>query len=500
MDLPSSGWYPDPYGTPRLLRWWDGSVWTQHTHPDISLGGAEAGGAHAGAAPVTGVQATAVQAAAVQATAVQAAVRATGVQATAVQAAAVQASGGQPSTEWLRRTKPPTGRMTQPQPALPDTLAPTALQPGMQPAAQPAVQPTVVQPGYPQPGSSSALASLAGGADPVGTQVMFRAGEPWQAPSDPWQGAGGLGMQGPGGPGMPGPGGPGGPGGPVPGNRFGYLEAQRRRRRQLIGGVTAGTVVAVAAIVVIAMNLGGSPAANTADQSHITTPASAPASTAPAATASTSPSPTVSASPTATTGGSLLSDGQSGISYTQLASPWQGAGCPPSLNNGAFTWTDGEYAVAGQVNSGTATWYGEACSGPLPQQYGYTGPAQLQTIAENLGGTFADAYYNTLQHNTTPEQDQAVQVNGHSGWEVSYDISYTNAAAQGVTWADEQAAVVVVDTGTGGEPAVFFTSVPQNLNEGNVSTLVSSLQLTSASSGLAGTPTSTSTLFGGTNP
>lgn len=26
------GWYPDPYGSPGLLRWWDGSQWTDHTH------------------------------------------------------------------------------------------------------------------------------------------------------------------------------------------------------------------------------------------------------------------------------------------------------------------------------------------------------------------------------------------------------------------------------------------------------------------------------------
>src|SRR5579859_5413569 len=33
MDMPPSGWYPDPYGVPDLLRWWDGATWTQHTHP-----------------------------------------------------------------------------------------------------------------------------------------------------------------------------------------------------------------------------------------------------------------------------------------------------------------------------------------------------------------------------------------------------------------------------------------------------------------------------------
>ncbi|MGH3248979.1 MAG: DUF2510 domain-containing protein, partial [Trebonia sp.] len=63
MDLPPSGWYPDPYGTPSLLRWWDGSGWTHHTHPDVTAGGNGAGAG--GGEPA----ATAVQGAAVQATA-----------------------------------------------------------------------------------------------------------------------------------------------------------------------------------------------------------------------------------------------------------------------------------------------------------------------------------------------------------------------------------------------------------------------------------------------
>jgi Protein of unknown function (DUF2510) len=493
MDLPPSGWYPDPHGTPSLLRWWDGSVWTQHTHPDVSAGGTGNTGDEQAAA----VAATGAQAAVVATTAVQAAVHATTVQpvdrrlgagSAAYQQLDPGRTGGQPSTDWLRRTSPPTGRPTQPQPALPDTVAPTAYQPAVttvQPGAvQPTtVQPTVVQPGYPQPRPVPAM-TRAGGADAAGTQVLFM-GDQWQQPVDQWQAAGGPGM----------------PGGPD--NRYGYLEAQRRKRRRVIGGITAGTAVAVAAIVVIALNLGGSPPATTADQTQAT-PAAAATSAAPSVTPTASPSPTTSASPSATVGSLLLSDGQAGLSYAGLPAPWQGAGCPSALNNGAFSWTDGEYAVAGQVNGGSTTWYGEACSGPLPQQYGYTSTAQLQTITENLAGTFANAYYNALQHNTTPEQDQAVSVDGHSGWEVSYDVSYTNAAAQGVTWPDEQAAVVLVDTGTGGPPAVFFTSIPQTLNEGNVGTLVSSLQLISASPAASATGASTATatadVAGGANP
>jgi hypothetical protein len=468
MDLPPSGWYPDPYGTLSLLRWWDGAGWTQHTHRDVTAGASGAGGS--GGGPATAVQATTVQPAATG-------LQATGLQATGLQATTVQSATG-PSTEWLSRTKPPVGRPTAPQAALPEYpgaavgLAPTAYQApvttvqaaGMQPTA---VQPATVQPGYPPPGSVPPMAGQAGGGD--GTQVLFLGGDAWQVP-----------------------------GGPGQGNPYGYAEAQRRRRRRVIIGLTAGTAVAVAAIAIIATTLSSSPSTPVADQATAAPPAS-PAASAPSATPTQPASPTASPSPTTT--GSLLTDGQAGLSYPQLAAPWQGASCPSTLDNGAFPWTAGESAPAGQVNGGSTTWYGEACSGLLPAQYGYSGVANLQSSAENLAQTFGNAYYGALAHTVNgPEEDQPLQVSGHAGWEVTYDVSYTNASAQGATWTDEQAAVVVVDTGTN-TPAVFFTSIPQNLNEGNIATLVSSLQLTSTSTtaGQSATATPTDTSQNGGN-
>jgi hypothetical protein len=446
MELPPSGWYPDPYGTPSLLRWWDGSGWTQHTHPDVTAGASGAGGS-GGDPAATALQATTVQAAPAHVTAVQAtAVQATAVRGSAVQATAVQAATG-PSTEWLSRTKPPTGRPTAPQPALPEYpgaavgVAPTAYQ-----APVTTVQAGGGQPGYQRAGSVPPMAGQSGGGD--GTQVLFLGGDAWQVP-----------------------------GGPAQGNPYGYMEAQRRRRRRVVIGLTAGTAVAVAVIVIIATSLSGSPSTPVADQ---TTAAPPPSPTTAAQSPTPSQSPTASPSPTITATGSLLTDGQAGLSYTQLGAPWQGASCPSTLDNGSFPWTAGEYAPAGQINGGSATWYGEACSGLLPQQYGYSGVANLQSTAENLAQTFSNAYYGSLDHSVNPEEDQPLQVSGHAGWEVTYDVSYTNAAAQGATWTDEQAAVVVVDTGTN-QPAVFFTSIPQNLDEDNVATLVSSLQLTSTS-------------------
>jgi len=484
MDLPPSGWYPDPYGTPSLLRWWDGSRWTQHTHPDISGGSGGAGGETAG------VQATSVQAG-IQATALQAtALQTTTGQAGTGQPGTGQPGAGQPSADWLSRTKPPTGRPTQPQPALDPTayqaavtgvqsgaVQPTAVQPAafgqpttVQPASLPPAtgqfgtgQPLTVQPGYPQPAMMS-YPGGPGGGNGAGTQVMSMGGggDGWQAP-----------------------------GTPTAANLYGYQQAQQRRRRRLIAGISVGTAAAVAVIAVIIVNLGGSPAATTADQATLTPTASATAvaSATPLASTSASPSPTATVSPASAN--SVLTDGQAGLSYNQLSSPWQGPSCAPSLNNGAFTWTAGEYAPAGQVDGGGTTWYGEACSGLLPTSYGYSGAAQLQTITENLASTFENAYYGPLSHNVNQEEDQETSVSGHEAWEYTYDVVYTDPT-QGETWSDEQAAVVVVDNGTA-QPAVFFTSIPSNLGENNGLALIQSLQLTSAANGTAGTATAGTT-------
>ena len=356
MDLPPSGWYPDPYQVPGLLRWWDGSAWTHHTHPDGTQpdGGAES-------------------------------------------AAAVQATTVQPAVDATR--------------------------------AQPAVEPTRVQPPAQPPG----------GADGNGTQVLFLGDDAWTTPGTLT--------------------------GQAAGNRFGYYRARRRRRMWLGAGLAGGTVIVLAVIALVVNNLGQSPTPTAA-----TNPATpAVHTTAPAPTPT--PSPTPSASPS----GSVLADGQSGMSYAELAAPWQ-PNCPGGLNNQQFTWTAGESAIAGQVNGGQTTWYGVACSGPLPQQYGYNGVADLENTATNLVNTFNGDYYSALQHNFQQESSQPLQVSGHAAWEIKFLVTYTNTQGQGLTWNDELGEVVVADLGTGVAPAVFYASIPGSLGEGNVDKLISSLQ------------------------
>ena len=243
----------------------------------------------------------------------------------------------------------------------------------------------------------------------------------------------------------------------------------RRNRTRLMWGLALGTAMAMLITGVLVAVLGSSPAA------HKTAAAARPSAIrtlAPKAQASATPTP----APDATTG-TPVTDAASGLSYATLGSPWT-AGCPATMNNGVFTWTAGENAVAGTIAAaGGAPWYGSACSGLLGQQYAYTGVADLPQTAMNLVTAFDPTYYNTLPHVRSTVQNNPLQVSGHPAWIVEFQMTYPTAASLGLAWQTQLGAVVVVDRGTGQPPAVLYVTVPDNLGAANAGVILASLQL-----------------------
>ena len=208
-----------------------------------------------------------------------------------------------------------------------------------------------------------------------------------------------------------------------------------------------------------------------------------PTAARPAAlTATAHPARHAASSPTSRRGSSAkvqeIADASSGLSYQLLASPWQ-RGCPGVLATSALSWTAGEHAVAGRVDIGGTMfdWHGNACSGRLGRQFGYSGPVDLEPATMGVTGAVAAAYYSGLQDSSTVESSSSVLVSGHQAWMVTFLVTYPDAASEGLAWTTEAGAVVVVDRGAGRAPAVFYASVPNNLGTSDVSTLVSSLQL-----------------------
>jgi hypothetical protein len=260
------------------------------------------------------------------------------------------------------------------------------------------------------------------------------------------------------------------------------IAARRRRRRRfqrrmlwLLTLVTSGVLVVIALFIVNIAKVPTKvrPAALSASLRH---PAHGTTGASPNGTHRAKPRP----SRTAVTY-PQVADVTSGLSYRQLGSPWQ-QGCPADLSTPMFVWTAGENTVAGHVTLGGSVidWHGLACSGPLQPQFGYTGPAGLQAAATGLLNALDPAFYAGVQHSRTTDIDQATRVSGHQAWEIEFTMDYPNGASQGLTWATELGAVVVVDRGPTEHPAVFYVSVPATLGVPNVDVLIDSLTITSA--------------------
>jgi hypothetical protein len=194
----------------------------------------------------------------------------------------------------------------------------------------------------------------------------------------------------------------------------------------------------------------------------------------PARSPSARPTPSLSVPGTS----QQITDASSGLSYQLLSSPWQ-RGCPGILDTQGFSWTAGENAVAGHADIGGTVidWHGNACSGLLGP-VAYSGPGDLETVATSVANAVWTSFYAGLSDYRAIQGSYATQVSGYQAWIVSFLVTYPDAASESLAWATESGTVVVVDRGAGQAPALFYASVPDDLGTSDMSTLVSSLQLT----------------------
>jgi Protein of unknown function (DUF2510) len=443
MEMPPPGWYEDPMQKGTLLRWWDGTQWTVHSAPLIQAPGPVS---HEVLPP----QAQPSLAAPAQSRAVpalEAPARATPAQVTPAlpdvgDFAAAPEDDDVSLTDWFDSTPGQQAQQAQPgrHAQQPPGTAVARSGPGGQNSTQVLNGALLYDPRAAGPAGSTASAARGS----RGTGALARLG--WRRSA------------------------------PVPEDslplvdRAGYGGALRRNRVRLMWMLALGTAVAMLITGVLVAVFASSTAPHTRPAAATTRPPAATHSATPSSSATNAPSTTA-------TTGTPVADTASGLSYSLLAAPWQ-PGCPGSLNNAVFAWSAGENAVAGTVPSlANAPWYASACSGLLTPQYAYTSTADLPQTAMNLVSAFDSAYFSSLPHVRATEENNPLQVSGHPGWLVEFQMTYQNAASQGLAWQTQMGAVEVVDRGTGQPPAVLYVTVPDNLGTANIGVILASMQL-----------------------
>lgn len=463
-----AGWYRDPYGTPGLLRWWDGREWTQETRPEAddqpSNGSGDLGraaddasppdgagerpsgavpgpdddtprpdaaageggvgtepraddapaGAHgedAGAAPGDGPAGADPQAG----TAPYAAAPRP---AFAAAPDADAHTGGEDGTPAGMGTAPVPDAGAQPPGGETQTWSPPGAGqawpvPGQGPWPQgqaPAGGPPPGHPqgGWPAPGQAPGTwpQGQAPGAWPQGGWQPGQVPPPWQYPEPAW-GAG------------------------APGGRH------RTRIALLIGGAVVLVILILVAVAVVASGVGGR--TDNSGRSPVT---------------------------------ATINDTKAGLSYAGLGGAWHRETVSPNGGLARLGFDQGEDAVVMKNYDNGDPYVASAYSGVVPSQ----ATGSLQATATALLATLEPVSY--PPHTRQELSSAAHTVDGHDGWLLKVKFNFPEAKARGWNFRSETAAMVVVDRGNGQPPAEFYVSIPDShKKQGDLDLLLSSLKV-----------------------
>ncbi|MGN9838819.1 DUF2510 domain-containing protein [Nonomuraea sp. H19] len=392
-----AGWYPDPYGEPRL-RWWDGNQWTDATHVQ------EQGPSQPHQQPASGPQLH-----------------------------QQPASGPQPQS--------------QSQPNWSATPANPTLQYGQPTQGQSAYgQPTPDQSGYGQPAPGQS-----GYGQPAPGQSGYGRPAP---PTQPQWGA-------------PQPSGPG----------YGPPPKQGNPLPWVFGGLAALVVLALIAVAgIFFVNRSNDAALPTPERTSETQepPTNEPPSNDPP---SSEPPPQGTEMPQPV--GDRVTDPRAGISF-QVPDDWtvpkftdvNGTNPTPTQQ----LWTGAVQAVSQQKYDGQSDWIGNVYTGVLNELYPYSGASGLGDTAKAVFVDFSSKYY-ALEHESKVVQDKAMKIGDRDAWVLQFELDFTKISEEkGYKWKKENGAIVLMDRGSGENPAILYVSVPDNLGTDVVGKVIGALK------------------------
>ncbi len=212
----------------------------------------------------------------------------------------------------------------------------------------------------------------------------------------------------------------------------------------ILGGVGLIAVLAVIFTVVIVA---------TRDGSDPTPGPSASASDSASASPSGSPSPTDGPDSDGVYGDKIV-DVDSGLYFTKITgSDWQ-VGVPAGSTAKEFDHPVGQYVPLGSSN------YSAVQIGQLTDDFGYTGPEDLEKVRGELVDSILKNYYFDGAKKDAKIKDEALTQYGHKAWLWAYHVTYSGSTVA----SGESVVIAILDTGSG-KAGAFWGTVPDGHND-----------------------------------